>query len=69
MKVLKETDYLLEHAFINQFQTDIENKEYEPISLFISLLLKSDKNKELIIGYLSDSGRENWIEGKTSVRY
>jgi len=60
---------LLEHAFINQLEADLDDQEFEPISKMIQSLLKDEKNQKIIIEYLSDSAEKNWLEGETTIRY
>ena len=59
---------LLEHAFINQLETDFDNQEYDAMSEMIQLLLKDEANVKTITEYLSDSAKENLLEGRTAVR-
>jgi hypothetical protein len=35
----------------------------------IGLLLKNEEAKKILIEYLSDTAKENWLEGRTNVRY
>lgn len=60
---------LLEHAVINQLQADIEEGDFDALSKMLGLLIDSKKSREILIEYLSDTAKENWIEGKTTVRY
>ena len=60
---------LLEHAFINQLETDFDNQEYDAMSEMIQLLLKDEANVKTITEYLSDSAKENLLEGRTPIRY
>lgn len=61
-----ETDELnlLEHAFINQLEADFDEQDYDAISEMIQLLIKNEENRKIIIEYLSDTTKENWLEGK-----
>ena len=49
----KTEENLLEHAFINQLETDFNDQD----------------NKMIIIEYLSDTAKENWLEGRTNCRF
>lgn len=60
---------LLEHAFINQLETDFVEQEYDGISEMIQLLLKNKDNVKIISEYLSDTEKENWLEGKTNLKF
>jgi hypothetical protein len=60
---------LLEHAFINQLETDFNDQEYDAMSEMIQLLIKNQDNKKIIIEYLSDTAKENWLEGRTNCRF
>jgi len=59
----------LEHAFINQLETDFNDQEYDAMSEMIQLLIKNEDNKKIIIEYLSDTAKENWLEGRTNFRF
>tara|TARA_Y100000389_G_C17330170_1_gene447640 strand:+ start:62 stop:265 length:204 start_codon:yes stop_codon:yes gene_type:complete len=60
---------LLEHAFINQLETDFNDQEYDAMSEMIQLLIENEDNKKIIVEYLSDTAKENWIEGRTNCRF
>lgn len=60
---------LLEHAFINQLETDFNDQEYDAMSEMIQRLIKNEDNKKIIVEYLSDTAKENWIEGRTNCRF
>ncbi len=60
---------LLEHAFINQLETDFNEQEYDVMSKMIQLLIKNEDNKKIIIEYLSDTAKKNWLEGRTNCRF
>ena len=60
---------LLEHAFINQLETDLDSQDYDAMSEMIQLLIKNEDNKKIIIEYLSDTAKENWLEGRTNCRF
>lgn len=64
-----QEQYLLEHAFMNQLESDFEDQDFDAMSEMIQLLLKNEDNRNIIIEYLSDSAKENWLEGKTSTRF
>lgn len=65
----KTEENLLEHAFINQLETDFNDQEYDAMSEMIQLLIKNQDNKKIIIEYLSDTAKENWLEGRTNCRF
>ena len=64
-----QEQYLLEHAFMNQLESDFEDQDFDAMSEMIQLLLKNKDNRNIIIEYLSDSAKKNWLEGKTSTRF
>ena len=64
-----QEQYLLEHAFINQLETDFDEQEYDAMSEMIQLLLKNKDSKKIIIEYLSDTTKECWLEGRTNCRF
>lgn len=60
---------LLEHAVLNQIEADLSDKDFEAYSEMMQLLLKDDRNKEIIFNYLSDSAQENIKLELTFKRY
>ena len=60
---------LLEHAVINQLEADFDDQDFDSMSETIGLLLKNEEAKKILIEYLSDTAKENWLEGRTNVRY
>lgn len=60
---------LLEHAFMNQLEIDFNNKDYDAMSRMIQFLIKNKANENIIIEYLSDTEKENWLEGRTNCRF
>jgi len=60
---------LLEHAVINQLESDFFDNDFDAISEMLQLLIKSDESRSILIEYLSDNAKENWIERKTVIRY
>ena len=66
---MNEDKDLLEHAFINQLETDFDNQDYDAMSEMIQLLIKDESNVKIITEYLSDSAKENLLEGLTPCRY
>ncbi len=60
---------LLLHAVINQLETDFDDNDFESMDEFLTQLIKVETNHEIFLEYLSDSGKENWLEGKTNVRF
>jgi hypothetical protein len=61
--------HLLEHAFMNQLETDFQDQDYEAMSEMINILLKNPVNQDILYQYLGDSAQENLMEGKTNCRY
>ena len=66
---MEEQDDLLEHAVINQIETDLNENDYDALSELIKQLIHLEPARKCLINYLSDSAKENWLEGKTTVRY
>lgn len=60
---------LLEHAVINQLESDFDEQDFDAMSEMLTLLIKNEESKNILIEYLSDSAKENWLEKRTSVRY
>lgn len=60
---------LLEHAFINQLETDFNDQDYDAMSEMIQLLIKNEDNKKIIVEYLSDTAKENWLKGRANCRF
>jgi DNA-binding SARP family transcriptional activator len=66
---MEEDNNLLEHAVINQIETDLNDKDYDALSEMIKNLIHLEPARKVLIEYLSDTAKENWLEGKTSIRY
>jgi len=64
-----EEQNLLVHSFMNQLETDFNDQDYDAMSEMIQLLIKYATNKKIIIEYLSDTAKENLIEGRTNCRF
>lgn len=62
-------DELLEHAVLNQLESDINEWDYDSYSKLIGNLLKNEENKKILFSYLSQSAQENLKEGTTTKRY
>ncbi len=60
---------LFEHAFINQLETDFTEGKFYAMSKMIQLLIENEENRKIIIEYLSDTEKENWLEGSTNCRF
>lgn len=60
---------LLEQAVINQIESDLENQEYDSISELIKNLIHLEPAQKLLIEYLSDKTKEDWLEGKIQIKY
>lgn len=65
------TKKALVQEIINQIEADIEAKDYEALDELLIMLINLDipKVETLLIGYLSESAKENWSEGRTKFRY
>ena len=59
----------LEHAVINQLESDFEDQDYDAMSEMLQMLMKDERNLEILVEYLSDTAQENLVEGKTFFRY
>lgn len=61
----------LEHAVINQLETDFNEQEYDAMSEMLQTLMTEggEKAQEILYNYLSDSAQEKYKEGLTSKRY
>ena len=60
----------LEHAVINQLETDFNEQEYDAMSELLQTLMgQGEEVKNILFNYLSDSAQENYREGLTSKRY
>jgi hypothetical protein len=60
---------LLEQAIINQIEKDLEEQDYDSLSELIKNLIHLEPAEKLLIGYLSDEVKENWLEGKVEIKY
>lgn len=65
----KDDDNLLMHAVINQLEADFSDIEFDAMSEMLELLIKNKESKKILIEYLGDTAKENWLEGKTNVRF
>lgn len=65
----KESQDNLQHAVINQLEADFGENNFEEIGDFLEELIKNEDNHKIIMDYLSDSAKENWLEGKTIPRF
>lgn len=68
MGEITEND-MLEHAVINQLESDFEDQDYDAMSEMLQFLIKDEKSKKILIEYLGDTAKENWLEKRTNVRY
>lgn len=59
----------LEHAVINQLEADFNDLDFDSMSEMLELLIKNEKNQEILFQYLSDTTQQNFIEGRTNCRY
>lgn len=60
---------LLEQAIVNQIEKDLEEQDYDSLSELIKNLIHLEPAEKLLIGYLSDEVRENWLEGNVEIKY
>ncbi len=60
---------LLLHAVINQLESDFDDNEFDSMDEFLTQLMKVEANHEILYQYLGDAAQENWLEGKTNVRF
>lgn len=65
----EESKNLLLHAVINQLEADFDDNEFDAMDELLTKLMENEANHEILIAYLSDGAKENWLEGKTVVRY
>lgn len=65
----EESKNLLLHAIINQLESDFDDNEFDSMDELITKLIENESNHEILIGYLSDSAKEDWLEGRTAVRF
>ena len=65
----QESKNLLLHAVINQLEADFDDNEFESMDELLTKLIENEDNHEILIAYLSDSAKENWLEGRTKVRF
>jgi len=64
-----QEDSLLEHAIINQLEADFNALDYDAMSEMLKNLIYLEPARRVLVEYLGDSARENWMEGRTSTRY
>ena len=60
---------LLEQAVLNQIESDLNDYDFEAYSEMMELLLKDEKNIEVLYQYLSDTAQKNLKEENTAIRY
>ena len=60
---------LLEQAIVNQIEKDLEEQDYDSLSELIKNIIHLEPAEKLLIGYLSDEVKENWLEGKVEIKY
>ena len=65
----EEGKNLLLHAVINQLEADFDDNDYDAMDELITRLMENPDNHDILYQYLSDSTQENWLEGKTNVRF
>lgn len=59
----------LEHQVLNQLETDFQDQAYDALSEMLQILMRKEENMVTLYEYLSDSGQENLLEGKTTKKY
>ena len=59
----------LEHAVLNQIETDLLDKDFDAYSEMMQLLLKNKENRKILFDYLLDTAQENVKLGMTFSRY
>ena len=64
----QQKNHLL-HAVINQLESDFDDNDFDAMDEFITMLMKNTDNHEILHAYLGDTAQENWLEGKTNLRY
>lgn len=61
---------LLEHAVVNQLESDFHDNDFDAMSEMIALLIDSSEgNRNILFNYLSDSAQDNLKDGITFKRY
>lgn len=64
------TDEALEHAFLNQIETDLDERDFDAFSeMFVTLITNCPDAEQIIHNYLSDTAQQNLKEGLTHKRY
>lgn len=54
------TDMVLEHAFLNQVESDFESKDFTAFSeMFETLIINCSDAEQIILNYLSDTAQQN----------
>ena len=64
-----DKDNLLEHAVINQLETDFDDQDYDAMSEMLQHLMFLEPARKVLVEYLSDTAKENWLDGNTVIRY
>lgn len=60
---------LLELAVLNEIEKDLDENDYDAISEMLQLLISKEESRNILIEYLSDQAKEDWIERRTYRRY
>ena len=60
---------LLELAVLNEIEKDLDENDYDAVSEMLQLLISKEESRNILIEYLSDQAKEDWIEGRTYRRY
>lgn len=55
---------LLEQAVLNQIEADLNDYDFEAYSEMMELLMKDEKNIEILYQYLSDTAQKNLKQEK-----
>lgn len=59
----------IEHAVLNQIESDFESQDYDALSEMLQCLLQVEDAKKILINYLSDNFLEDVVEGRIKLRY
>ena len=66
---MEESKVLLEHAVINQLEQDFEDQDYDALSEMLGLLMEDERSAKILTEYIGDELREQFLEGKVTIRY
>jgi hypothetical protein len=60
---------MLEHAVVNQLEVDFNDLDFDAMSEMLKNLIHLEPARKVLTEYLSDTAKENLIEGRTNCRY